>query len=111
MVGCIEYCISFKCEINTCTRSTLSTMKVTFHAYLHPQNDLQEFFSIVEFCNPGILGMYVLYVRPAYCFTEKHIRTCVCVHTYMLSVNVKLSAMYSRAMTYTYVHYLHKWVL
>jgi DNA repair and recombination protein RAD54B len=22
------------------------------------QNDLQEFFSIVEFCNPGILGLY-----------------------------------------------------
>lgn len=21
------------------------------------QNDLQEFFSIVEFCNPGLLGM------------------------------------------------------
>ncbi len=39
-----NYYIQFKC-----------TVVVTVYAS-GPQNDLQEFYSIVEFCNPGVLG-------------------------------------------------------
>lgn len=43
------------------------------------QNDLQEFFSIVEFCNPGLLGMlldpYINYFQK--CQEHTGTRTCM----------------------------------
>lgn len=45
------------------------------------QNDLQEFFSIVEFCNPGLLGMLL---DPYINYFQKVSRTCG--YTYMYDI-------------------------
>ena len=64
---CYCYCyvaatvITYSCYCIYTVHIYISTCTCTCH--LSTQNDLQEFYSIVDFCNPGMLGKYnILYM-------------------------------------------------